>query len=105
MAEQTAATQNGATQQRVSAKDWDDMCDQRDNLDKVIEDALKRKSVRMANIFINDRANLSNSLKKAHNMRERDKLASYRKRLEDLKDELETLDTGTSDNEPEEGAA
>ncbi|GHO51428.1 hypothetical protein [Ktedonospora formicarum] len=103
MADQQTTAQN--TSARISEKDWNDMCDQRDNLDKVIEDALGRKSVRMANIFITDRAHLSASLKKAHNMRERDKLASYRKRLDELKIEVGATDSGSGETASEEGVA
>jgi hypothetical protein len=80
------ATQNGTNNHlRISDKEWDQMCDRRDRLDQDIEETLKDKSLRMANIAISDRAHLSASLKKAHNMRERDRLASYRKRMDDLK--------------------
>jgi hypothetical protein len=79
------ADTNGNNHLRITDDDWTSMCDRRDALDKEIEDAISRGSIRMAGIAINDRAHLSASLKKAHNMRERDRLASYRKRLDDLK--------------------
>jgi hypothetical protein len=89
MAEDATPKQGGTTNHlRITDEDWGAMCDRRDDLDKDIEDALSRKSIRMAAIAINDRAHLSASLKKAHNMRERDRLATYRKRLDDLKQDL-----------------
>lgn len=104
MADQTNA-QSTTASTRISERDWNDMCDQRDNLDKVIVDALQRKSVRMANIFIKDRAHLSASLKKAHNMRERDKLATYRKQLDELKTELIAAGATPEEVEQQEGVA
>lgn len=89
MADSTTTKQNGTTNHlRITDEDWNSMVDRRDKLDEDIEDALNRKSVRMAAIAVNERAHLSASLKKAHNMRERDSLATYRKRLDDLKQEL-----------------
>jgi hypothetical protein len=85
MADTPSTKTNGL---RITDEDWNAMADRRDNLDKDIEEALQRKSLRMAGIAVNDRAHLSASLKKAHNMRERDRLATYRKRLDDLKAEL-----------------
>src|SRR5437899_214040 len=102
MADQTNAQSPSL---RISEKDWNDMCDQRDNLDKMIDDALQRGSVRMANIFINDRAHLSASLKKAHNMRERDKLASYRKRIDEIKAQLIASGVSPEEVDAEQGVA
>ncbi len=96
------AKQNGNSNHlRITDDDWNAMVDRRDKLDEDIEDLLTRKSLRMATIAINDRAHLSASLKKAHNMRERDLMASYRKRLDELK-----RDAGLAgETDDEEGAA
>lgn len=106
MADTPATKQNGAYNQlRITDDDWNAMADRRDNLDKDIADALNRKSLRMAAIAINDRAHLSASLKKAHNMRERDRLAGYRKRLDDLKQELVAAGESVEEEDEEEGVA
>ena len=93
--------QNGTNNNhlRITDDDWNAMADRRDKLDEDIDDALSRKSLRMAGIAVNDRAHLSVSLKKAHNMRERDRLASYRKRLDDLKQELVAAGEPVSDED------
>ena len=102
MAEDATTTKpGGIATQRITDEDWSAMCNRRDDLDKDIEDALNRKSIRMAAIAIKDRAHLSASLKKAHNMRERDTLATYRKRLDDLKQVV----TPTVETEPEKAAS
>lgn len=87
MADSTSTSPASAVM-RISDQDWNDMADRRDRLDEDIDKAFQRRSVRMAAIAIDERAGLSAQLKKAHNMREREKLASYRKRLDDLKVEL-----------------
>lgn len=87
-ATQTAPS-NANLNLRIKEEDWNSMCDRRDNLDKDIDDAIKRRSLRMVVIAIDERAGLSKQLIKAHNMRERDTLASYRKRVDELKAELE----------------
>jgi hypothetical protein len=97
MADNATTQPGGTATQRITDEDWSAMCDRRDDLDKDIEDALNRQSIRMAAIAINDRAHLSTSLRKAHNMRERDRLATYRKQLDDLKQT--TTATGEADAE------
>ena len=105
MADTKVDGKNNNTHLRITDDDWNAMADRRDKLDEDIEDAFARKSLRMAAIAINERAHLSAALKKAHNMRERDHLAHYRKRLEELKDELEKQGIATTETEEDEGVA
>ena len=59
----------------------------------------------MVGIAINERSSLSRELIKAHNMRERDTLADFRKRFEELKDELETELEEAKKGDQQQGAA